>query len=126
MANVRAPYRVVPVRPVIRLNPPPVRLPVNHRPPISQRLPVLQPPVLSYTSGTLFDEIEEEIQNGAVRKHPTVSKEKHREATTRQITARPPTFILQQNYPRQQLPPITTRPVRRAVPKYSTEYYNTR
>ncbi len=131
MANVRAPHRVVPRasgQPPMLFHIPGGRQPANvRRPPVLIKpLPILQAPPFVNTSNYILEENEDQLHDGP-HKHPKVVKEKHRSReVTRQITVHPPTYILQQNYPRRQLPPVTTRPVRRAEPKYKTELVKTR
>ena len=115
MANVCAPHQVVPgasYQPPMAFYIPSARQPTNFR-----RPPVLQAPTFVNTTDYILEENEDQFHDGRY-KHPKVVKENHSREVTRQITARPPTYILHQNYPRQPLPPITTRPVRRAKPKY--------
>jgi hypothetical protein len=130
MAHVRAPHRVVPgvpVRPGILLHRGFVRPPINHRRPVPLKpLPVLQAPTYLLPSDSIFEANEEQSQRETTIISSTVVKENHGKKSTNLITARPPTFILQHNYPRQPLPPITTRPVRRAEPKYGEHFYNSR
>lgn len=120
MPQVRAAQRKAPVLPVQRVGP---RQPVKQNRPVPQRiLPVLQAPTFSDRSDFIF--ANRLTQNDVKPTYlPTVNPENTRKPT-QQIPVQVPTYIPQQNYPKQPLPNIATRHTRYAEQKYSPHLYS--
>jgi len=131
MPHVRVPHRAGPtvlIRPVVSSNRTVTRPSVKRRPPVAPRfLPVLQPPKFPNQSDFIYEgENEQEEQEDVKTNHSATADTDRSRRVTQQILVRVPTFIPQQNYPKQPLPRLTTRPIRRAEPKYPLHLYSNR
>jgi len=126
MPYVRAARRaapVVPVRPALPPHQTVARLPVNSSPHVAPRIfPILQPPIFSQQSDFIYENKKEQQQQDETHDHPPIVDNKHSRKTTQQISVRVPTFIPQQNYPKQPLSRIFSQHMRRAEPKYSLRF----
>jgi hypothetical protein len=128
MPYVRAERRaapVVPVRPALPPHQTVARLPVNSSPHVAPRIfPILQPPIFSQQSDFIYEnKKEQQQQQDETHDHPEIVDNNHSRKTTQQISVRVPTFIPQQNYPKQPLSRLSTRPIRYAEPKYASHLY---
>jgi hypothetical protein len=128
MPHVRVAHRAgpaVPIRPVLPSHRTVARPPVKQRTPIAPRfLPVLQPPKFPNQSDFIYEgEDEEEEQQDVKQNHPATPDNEHNRKIPQQLLVRVPTFVPQQNYPKQPLPRLTTHTIRHAEPKYSTHLY---
>jgi len=128
MPYVRVAHRaapVVPNRPVLPIHQAIARLPVKARPVARRFLPILQPPTFPIQSDFIYED-EEEKQQDVTHNYPTTADNERNKKTTKQISVRIPTFIPQQNYPKQPLPYLSIRSIRHAEPKYSPHLYSIR
>ncbi len=128
MPHVRVVYRAgptVPIQPVVSSNRIVTRPSVKRRPPVAPRfLPVLQAPKFPNQSDFIYEgENEQEEQQDVKTNHSAIADTDRSRKVTQQISVRVPTFIPQQNYPKQPLPRLTTRHIRRAEPKYPLNLY---
>jgi hypothetical protein len=120
MPFVRVPYRAAPIAPLRPVIP---SQQILARQPVAQRhLPVLQPPTFYKQSDFLFE--TEGQEHDETHDRPPIIDHGHHRKVTQQISVRVPTFIPQQNYPKQPVQRLSTRPIRHAEPKYPSYFYS--
>src|SRR5437588_640006 len=100
MSHGRGAHRVAPVRPKLSSNKTVAHRPVNRPPPgVPMVLPILQPPIFPKQLDSINDNEKEHEHQNEIHNHPTtINNDSNRKKT-------------QQNYPKQPVPNLSTRPI---------------